>query len=60
MKYYVGYLEIMEMKSAAEKILKNKFDLKEFHTFLLDTGPAPFSVILPEFRNWLGKELRTN
>lgn len=60
MKYYVGYLEIMEMKSAAEKILKDKFDLKEFHTFLLDTGPAPFSVILPEFRNWLGKELRTD
>ncbi len=59
MKYYVGYLEIMEMKSAAQKILKDKFDLKEFHTFLLDMGPAPFSVILPEFRNWLGKELRT-
>lgn len=60
MKYYVGYLEIMEMKSAAQKILKDKFDLKKFHTFLLDTGPAPFSVILPEFRNWLGKELRSS
>ena len=60
MEYYVGYLEIMEMRNAAEKILKDKFNLKEFHTFLLDTGPAPFSVILPEFRNWLGKELRSS
>jgi uncharacterized protein (DUF885 family) len=60
MEYYVGYLEIMEMRNAAEKILKDKFNLKEFHTFLLDIGPAPFSVILPEFRNWLGKELRSS
>lgn len=60
MEYYVGYLEIMEMRNAARRILKDKFDLKEFHTFLLDTGPAPFSVILPEFRNWLGKELRSS
>lgn len=60
MEYYVGYLEIMEMRNAAEKILKDKFNLKEFHTFLLNIGPAPFSVILPEFRNWLGKELRSS
>lgn len=58
MEYYVGYLEIIEMRSTAEKILKDKFNLKDFHTFLLDIGPAPFSVIQPEFRNWLAKELR--
>ncbi|MFR3730760.1 DUF885 domain-containing protein [Lacrimispora sp.] len=58
MEYYVGYLEIMEMRNTAQKILKDKFNLKDFHTFLLDIGPAPFSVIQPEFRNWLAKELR--
>ncbi|WP_143322088.1 DUF885 domain-containing protein [Clostridium sp. HBUAS56010] len=58
MEYYVGYLEIMEMRHAAEKVLKDQFNLKDFHTFLLDIGPAPFSVIQPEFRNWLAKELR--
>nr|WP_288827399.1 DUF885 domain-containing protein [uncultured Clostridium sp.] len=59
MEYYVGYLEIMEMRSTAERILKDDFNLKDFHTFLLDVGPAPFSVIQPAFRNWLAKQLRS-
>lgn len=57
MEYYVGFLEIMEMKNTAQRILKDKFQLKDFHTFLLDIGPAPFSVIQPEFRSWLSKQL---
>lgn len=58
MEYYVGYLEIIQMQNTAQKILKEKFNRKEFNTFLLDIGPAPFSVIQPAFRNWLGKQLR--
>lgn len=57
MEYYVGYLEIMEMRNTAEKILKDQFNLKEFHTFLLDIGPAQFSIIQPYFRLWLAKQL---
>lgn len=53
MEYYVGFLEITEMKNSAQKVLKDNFNLKEFHTFLLDAGPAPFSVLQPAFRNWL-------
>lgn len=60
MEYYVGYLEIIEMRNTAQKILKDDFNLKDFHTFLLDIGPAPFSVIQPSFRNWLAKQLRTH
>lgn len=56
MEYYVGYLEITEMKNAAQKVLKDQFNLKDFHTFLLDFGPAPFSVIQPAFRNWLSQQ----
>jgi len=59
MEYYVGYLEIMEMRNTAERVLKDDFNLKDFHTFLLDVGPAPFSVIQPAFRNWLAKQLRS-
>lgn len=60
MEYYVGFLEIMEMKNTAQRVLKDKFQLKDFHTFLLDIGPAPFSVIQPAFRNWLSKQLAGN
>ena len=42
---------------AAEKILKDQFDLKAFHTFLLDIGPAQFSIIQPYFRLWLAEQM---
>ncbi len=53
MKYYVGYLEISQMREEAERTLKNDFNVKEFHTFLLDFGPAPFSLIWEHFHKWL-------
>lgn len=51
--YYVGYLEIHNMAEIAKEQLGDKFSLKEFHTFLLDLGPAPFDVIQPYFTSWL-------
>ena len=53
MKYYVGYLEISEMREEAEAALGDAFNAKEFHTFLLDLGPAPFSLIRKHFQEWL-------
>lgn len=53
MKYYVGYLEIMEMKQEAMDKMGEGFSEKEFHRFLLDLGPAPFGLI----RERLGTEL---
>lgn len=51
LKYYVGYLEFLELKEKAQQQLGNNFDLKEFHTFLLETGPAPFSVLADRLQN---------
>lgn len=45
LKYYMGYLEFLELKKLAQQQEGNHFNLKEFHTFLLEIGPAPFSVI---------------
>ena len=53
LEYYVGYLEILNMRNMAEYTLKDHFNLKEFHTFILDIGPAPFTVIEPYFKTWL-------
>lgn len=53
LNYYVGYLEILRMKEKAELTLKDKFNLKDFNTFILDIGPAPFTVIQPYFEKWL-------
>lgn len=56
MKYYMGYLEIMDMKEDAQDALKDAFSLKEFHTFLLDFGPAPFSIIREHFGMWMNEQ----
>ncbi|MGN0158840.1 MAG: DUF885 domain-containing protein [Brotaphodocola sp.] len=53
LSYYVGYLEFSNMRSTAEMQLGEKFDEKEFHTFLLDMGNAPFDVIQAYFTSWL-------
>ena len=53
LNYYVGYLEISHMKEQAEITLKDQFELKEFNRFILDIGPAPFTVIKPYFKEWL-------
>lgn len=53
MAYYVGYLEIIKMRDKAQEVLKDRFKIKEFHRFLLDIGPAPFTVIEPYFEAWV-------
>ncbi|MCD8221793.1 MAG: DUF885 domain-containing protein [Clostridiales bacterium] len=53
LSYYVGYMEFLNMENTARKQLGNRFDLKSFHTFLLDIGSAPFDVIQPYFTSWL-------
>lgn len=53
LEYCGGYIEFMEMREEAEQALGSRFSPLEFHTFLLDVGPVPFSVIRNEFRHWL-------
>lgn len=56
LEYYVGYLEIMDLQSEAKKTLGRRYSNLEFNRFLLDIGPAPFSVIKPYFNEWLAKQ----
>ena len=49
MKYYLGYLKIADMRQEAEEKLGENFSEMEFHKFLLDMGPAPFSIIKKYF-----------
>ena len=43
--YYVGYLEMLELKKESMKKEGNNFSQKEFHQRILEIGPAPFEVI---------------
>ena len=56
LEYYVGYLEILGMQREAKKTLGSRYTNMEFNRFLLDIGPAPFSVIKPYFAEWLARQ----
>lgn len=43
--YYIGYLEILELKKEMIAEKGDAFSQKEFHQRLLEIGPAPFEII---------------
>ncbi|RZS94038.1 DUF885 domain-containing protein [Cuneatibacter caecimuris] len=47
--YYVGCLEILELKKEQQAALGENFSLKAFHQRLLEIGPAPFPVLKKYF-----------
>ncbi|HHT97780.1 MAG TPA: DUF885 domain-containing protein [Clostridiales bacterium] len=51
--YSVGCLEILNLRDKAEGSLKEDFNLKEFHRFLLEIGPAQFHIIETELDSWI-------
>lgn len=53
LSYAIGYLEITELREKAKKMLGENFNLKEFHKFLLDIGPAPFNIIDKYMNKWI-------
>ena len=56
LQYVIGYIEFMELREEAEDTLGDDFNAKEFHTFLLDTGDAPFSVIEKHMQDWMEEQ----
>lgn len=52
LKYYLGYLEICNLRTQAEECLEDEFTLKRFHEFLLNYGPAPFTLMEQYLKNY--------
>ena len=49
-------LEIEKLKETAQAALKDRFRLKEFHRFLLSTGPEHFSVLEEYMQPWIEEQ----
>ena len=45
LKYYIGYVEFLELKKATMEKWGDEFTLKKFHEMILDTGPVPFDIL---------------
>lgn len=53
LQYTIGYIELMELRDKAEKTLGDKFSEKDFHEFILKTGPSQFFVIDKYLEKWI-------
>lgn len=45
LKYYIGYVEFLELKKEWAKEKGDDFSQKEFHEAVLSVGPAPFTLV---------------
>ena len=51
--YKMGMLKILELRQKAKKDLGEKFDLKTFHSIVLDQGNVPLFILEELVDNWI-------
>lgn len=56
LRYFVGYIEIVNLRNHAKEELGDDFDLKEFHGFMIEVGPAPFYLIEERMYDWIEEQ----
>lgn len=52
--YKVGQLEILRLRRQAQQKLGVRFDVREFHTQVLESGSLPLPVLEAKVERWLG------
>lgn len=58
LNYFIGYLEILNLRDNAERELEDDFDVREFHEFVMNIGPAPFYIIEDHMEEWIEEQKR--
>lgn len=53
LSYYVGYVQLANLKKEAQDELKDKFNDKDFHEAILKSGAAPFSVVEENVKDYI-------
>ena len=51
--YKVGALKIQELRAKAEAALGERFDIRDFHAQVLDTGALPLPVLEAKIDRWI-------
>ena len=53
LSYYVGYVQIANLKKDAQEELKDKFNDRDFHEAILKSGAAPFHVVEKNVKDYI-------
>ncbi|KAB8152747.1 DUF885 family protein [Kordia sp. TARA_039_SRF] len=53
LSYKIGQLKIRELRAKAEKELGEKFDIKQFHNQVLETGCVPLQLLEDKINAWI-------
>ncbi|MEC3907816.1 DUF885 domain-containing protein [Tamlana sp. 2201CG12-4] len=53
LSYKIGQLKIIELRKRAEEQLSDKFDIKEFHNQVLETGCIPLQLLEEKIESWI-------
>jgi len=53
LSYKIGQLKIRELRTKAEKELGDKFDIRQFHNQVLETGYVPLAILEDKINNWI-------
>jgi uncharacterized protein (DUF885 family) len=54
--YMIGRLEIEQLRREAERRLGNRFDIREFHDRVLESGSVPLSFLRAHIEAWLASQ----
>ena len=57
LSYKIGQLKIRELRGKAEELLGEKFDMREFHNQVLETGCVPLALLEDKIHRWISKSL---
>lgn len=55
--YMLGQLKIVELRDRAREKLGDRFDIRRFHTAVLDQGSVPLPVLERQVDDWITAEL---
>ncbi|WMI67393.1 DUF885 family protein [Mangrovimonas sp. YM274] len=53
LSYKIGQLKIIELRERSQKLLGDKFDIKEFHKQVLETGCVPLELLEKKINDWI-------